>query len=138
MTIESPRLLTKSEINEIVSDNSKIKALYRKRAEKYTRENCAVAATYMMLKAVEFDLGTCLVGAFNDQRVADILFLPKDITPEIILTVGYPEKKELEKPKTKREDLDRLIFFEKFKGKIPPKRLADYAKKFMGKLKKSK
>lgn len=120
----------------ICSDNSKIKALYKKRAEKFSVENCAVAASYMLLKATEFDLGTCWVGAFNRQRVSDILFLPKDMTPEIILTLGYSNEKLVKEHM--RHGLDKLVFFEKYKNKLssPPKRLADYVKNGLKKLKK--
>ena len=123
----------------ICSDNSKTKALYKKKSDKFTRENCAVAATYMMLKAVDFNLGTCWVGAFDEEKVSTILGLEKDFTPEIILTLGYPAKGELGKP-AKRHPLDKLVFFEKYKNKMgaPPKRLVDVLKKGISKLKKSR
>ena len=123
----------------VCSDNSKIKTLYKKRGEKYARENCAVAATYMILKATELGLGSCWVGAFDDSKVSHILGLEEDITPEIILTLGYPEKKELMKA-SKRHALDKLVYFEKWKNRLakPPMRLADYVKKGLGKLKKKK
>ena len=122
----------------ICSDNTKVKSLYKKRGESlYGIQNCAVAATYMMLKAVDLGLGTCWVGAFNEGKVSDILRLDKSFVPQIILTLGYPEKSELNKQQ-KRHDLDKLVFFEKYKNKIskPPKRLADYVKEGFSKLKK--
>ncbi len=75
--------------------------------------------------------------AFDDSKVSSILGLEKHITPEIILTLGYPEKSELTKPH-KRHPLDKLVFFEKWKNKMgkPPMRLADYVKKGLSKLKK--
>lgn len=123
----------------VCSDNTKLKSLYRKRGEKYAIENCAVAASFIMLKAVELGLGTCWVGAFDDSKVSHILGLDKGITPEIILTVGYPAKKELMKT-SKRHALDRIVFFEKYKMRLskPPMRLADYVKKGLNKLKKKK
>lgn len=123
----------------ICSDNTKLVKLYKKRGEKYARENCAVAASFIMLKAVELGLGTCWVGAFDDSKVSHILGLDEGITPEVILTVGYPMKKELIKT-SKRHALDRLVFFEKYKNRssTPPMRLADYIKKGMSKIKKKK
>ncbi len=121
----------------ICSDNLKLKKLHKDKWKKYATQDCAIAATYMMLKAVEFGLGTCWVGAFDDSKVSGILGLDKDLTPEIILTLGYP--KGHVKPH-KRHALDKIVFFEKYKNKMgkPPMRLADYVKKGLGKLKKKK
>lgn len=112
----------------VCSEESKIKSLYKKRGELYSVQNCAVAAAYIMLKALEFNLGTCWVGAFNQEKISKILGLERDVIPQIIITLGYP-KKYLEKPH-KRHDLDKMVYFEQYKNKLKeqPKRLADYLK----------
>ncbi len=121
----------------VCSDNTKLKSLYKKRGEKFILENCAAAATYIMLRAIEYDLGTCWVGAFDKEKVGRILGLDKNVSAEVIITLGYPAKSELIRPH-KRHALDKLVFFEKWKNKMekPPQRLADYVKKGLKKLKK--
>jgi nitroreductase len=47
----------------------------------------------MMLVAEENNLGTCWVGAFNENEVAKILNLPKNLRPIVIVPIGYPAEK---------------------------------------------
>lgn len=121
----------------VCSDSNKVERLYGERGKLYAVQNCAVAAAYIMLKALEFDLGTCWVGAFDEKKVSRIMNLPEDLIPQAIITLGYPEKDQLIKPQ-KRNDLDKIVYFEGYKNKIsnPPKKLADYVKGFFSKLKK--
>ncbi len=123
----------------VCSDDYKIEKLYGERGKLYAVQNCAVAAAYIMLKAVELDLGTCWVGAFDNEKVSKILGLSPDLTPQAIITLGYPEKDQLIKP-FKRHDLDKLVYFNAYKNKIlnPPKKLAEYVKDFFSRLKKTK
>jgi len=52
----------------------------------------AIAAQNVCLKATDMGLGTCYIGSFNNKAVKEILDLPKNIRPVLILSVGYPEK----------------------------------------------
>jgi len=58
---------------------------------------CDVSASIqnMILVAEENNLGTCWVGAFNENEVAKILNLPKNLRPIVIVPVGYPAEKPL-------------------------------------------
>jgi len=73
----------------------------RKRAEEkggvFGRDRCApmdaaMAAQTMMLAAHAEGLGTCAVLSFHPRSVREILALPEQIVPELLLTVGYPAK----------------------------------------------
>lgn len=50
----------------------------------------SVAIENLMLLATEEGLGTCWVGAFNEEEVSKILNLPKKERPIVILPVGFP------------------------------------------------
>ena len=52
----------------------------------------AIAIEHMVLKATEEGLGTCWVGAFDEQQVRDVLDIPPDIRVVELLTVGYPSR----------------------------------------------
>lgn len=58
---------------------------------------CDVAASIqnMMLAAEEEELGSCWIGAFDEEEVAKILNLPKNLRPIVIVPVGYPAEKPL-------------------------------------------
>lgn len=71
-----------------------------------TKMDIAIAAQNICLQAASMDLGTCYIGSFNKKATREILELPDNHVPELILTVGKPEKI----PKApKRKRLDELI-----------------------------
>jgi len=71
---------------------------------------CDVSASIqnLVLEATELGLGTCWVGAFDEEEVSKILNLPKNLRPVAIIPVGYsaekpspPERKKVEEVITK-------------------------------------
>jgi nitroreductase len=56
----------------------------------YSIQNTAAAIENMLLAAWSRGLGSCWVGAFNEERVKDSLVLPTNIRPLAIITLGYP------------------------------------------------
>jgi nitroreductase len=69
----------------------------------------AIAIDHITLKAVEEDLGTCWIGAFDEKAVKAILRIPPEIRVVSLLTVGYP--KTLHSKKT-RKQLDEIVKYE--------------------------
>jgi len=78
--------------------------MYGMRGERlYSIQNCAAAAENMMLAATDLGLGSCWVGAFDEEKVCHILAIPERARPQVIITIGYaaempdmPMKKTLE------------------------------------------
>lgn len=58
----------------------------------YSLQDVALSVMGMMLVAHEYGLGSVWVGAFREERVFDILHLPKHLRPVAIISVGYPSK----------------------------------------------
>ena len=52
--------------------------------------NVAIAIDHMTLQAVEEGLGTCWIGAFDQQKVKDILGIPDTAKVVELLPLGYP------------------------------------------------
>ena len=52
--------------------------------------DAAIVCTRMMLEAFELGIGSCWVGYFNPQVVAETLGLPENITVSALLPMGYP------------------------------------------------
>jgi len=51
--------------------------------------DAAIVCTHMMLQAADLGIGSCWVGFFNAQEVAEALGLPENITVSALLPMGY-------------------------------------------------
>jgi len=54
--------------------------------------NVNLAIENMILRALDFGLGSCYVGALDNQKIRDIFGWDYDIFPVAILLVGYPDE----------------------------------------------
>ncbi len=80
-------------------------------AEFYSITDGAFASMLILLTAVNEGIGACFVGAFEDNKVSEILELPKDVKPIGIICIGYPA----EKPgRFERINIDALVHYEKY------------------------
>ena len=52
--------------------------------------DAAIVCTHMMLQAADLGVGSCWVGYFNAQSVAEVLGLPENLTVSALLPIGYP------------------------------------------------
>jgi nitroreductase len=73
----------------------------------------SIAMSYMTLAAVEEGLGTCWIGAFNADKVRDLLDIPNDVIVVGLLPVGYPDA---EAPPKKRLSLDEIVMEERWEA----------------------
>jgi nitroreductase len=72
---------------------------------------CDVSAAIenLMILATEEGLGTCWVGAFDEERVSKILNLPKNEKPIVIVPVGFPDEAPLAPEREPKESLIKEI-----------------------------
>ena len=73
----------------------------------------SIAMAYMTLQAVEEDLGTCWIGAFNSDRVRDLLGIPNDVIVVGLMPIGYPDA---EAPSKKRMSLEEIAMHERWRA----------------------
>lgn len=71
----------------------------------------SIAVSFMILEATELGLGTCWLGAFNEEEVKKILDIPEKIRVPAMFTLGYADGNPGPRP---RKDLDQVVCFEKF------------------------
>lgn len=71
----------------------------------------AIAVDHMTLMATELGLGTCWVCNFNVDKCAEILELPQELEPTVIIPLGYPA---IEAPAKKRKNLSEIAHLNKF------------------------
>jgi nitroreductase len=96
----------------ICADEEEIGNRYGSRGKKmYMYIDCALAAENLILLAQSLGLGTCIVGAFDDEEISRILKLPKNVKPIMLIPVGYPAE-EPEKPFKK--DLEDITFINEY------------------------
>lgn len=63
---------------------------YGKRGRKlYSVQDATIACSYAQLAATELGLGSCWVGAFDENKVRELFQLKDDSVPIILLPVGY-------------------------------------------------
>jgi nitroreductase len=100
----------------VCSKPDEVKRHYGIRGERlYAVQNCAAAAENMLLMAHAEGLGACWVGAFDEDKVKDLLEIQKDTRPQIIITVGYADEEPLMPSKYK---LDNVVFWNRWWGRI--------------------
>jgi nitroreductase len=75
----------------------------------------AIALDHMMLAAVEDGLGTCWIGAFNEEAVKALLHIPAEAKVVALTPLGYPSSVELIRPlpENRRKSLAEVIAQEK-------------------------
>lgn len=65
--------------------------------KKYTLIDIGITAAHFCLQAASEGLGTCMVGWFNEEKVKEILNIPRNKRAMMIITLGYPSGKTRQK-----------------------------------------
>lgn len=96
----------------VCSDLKKIELKYGNRGkELYSIQDTANATMSILLTANALGLGSCWVGAFDEDSVRNILDLPENLRPIAIVPIGYPA----EAPSTPyRIPIENLTYIEKY------------------------
>ncbi len=96
----------------VCSDLNRISSSYGERGKSlYSVQDTSAAIENLLLAAWNFGIGSCWVGAFNEQRVRETLVLPENVRPLAIIPLGYPSKVP-EKPG--RRPLKEVLHLEKY------------------------
>lgn len=81
--------------------------------QKWSRVDLAIALDELSLAAVELGLGTCWIGAFDGEKMASFLQIPKNRVVTVCMTLGYPD----ETPDARsRKQLDELVDWNVYAG----------------------
>ncbi len=71
----------------------------------------AIALEHIALQAVAEGLATCWIGAFQTNKVRDILGIPADIAVIELMTIGYPADRQRS---PRREPIEKIACYEKW------------------------
>ncbi|MCS7120921.1 MAG: nitroreductase family protein [Nitrososphaerota archaeon] len=73
----------------------------------------SIAFTHLILAARAEGLGTCWIGAFDNEEVKKILRIPKDVNVVALTPLGYPKDEGFGEPGP-RKPLSELVSVDKF------------------------
>lgn len=68
----------------------------------------AIAVEHLCLAAAEQGLGTCWVCNFDVPRCTEVLHLPEQVTPVVLIPIGYSATEEV--PAKKRKRIEEILF----------------------------
>jgi nitroreductase len=83
------------------------------RRERWYKIDIAIAMEHLALQAAELGLGSCWIGAFNEQKVKEVLKIPADKQVIALLPIGIPGE---EPPARPRKSFDNLFYSNFFKS----------------------
>lgn len=96
----------------VCSNTSRSISRYGSRGKQfYSIIDGAFASMLILLTAVNKGIGSCFVGAFQDDKVSEILQLPKYVKPIGIIALGFPAE---DPGKFKRIDISKVVHYEKY------------------------
>ena len=96
----------------VCSNTSRSVGRYGERGKEfYSIIDGAFASMLILLTATNEGLGASFVGAFNDEKVSEILGLPEHVRPIGIIALGYSDEKPT---RLERIQKDRLIHYERW------------------------
>ena len=67
--------------------------------------NVAIAIEHIVLRALDFNLGTCWIRALEEDKIRDIFRWDENIYPVALLPVGYPDEYPAPRKRLKIEDI---------------------------------
>lgn len=67
--------------------------------------DCAMAAGYILLAAQALGLGGCCVKSFSTPAIKEILEIPRDVEPELMLAIGRPDEQPTKPPKFRLDEI---------------------------------
>jgi nitroreductase len=71
----------------------------------------SIAFSFIMLEAIELGLGTCWLGAYNEDEVKKILGIPDKLRVIAMTPLGYPAEEPAARP---RKSADQIVIYEKY------------------------
>jgi nitroreductase len=80
-------------------------------AQKWHQVDLSIALEHIVLEAVELGLGTCWIGAFNEDEVKKLLKIPQDKKVVALLTVGIPAESPAARS---RKSLEKIVAYNEY------------------------
>ena len=103
-------ILTASAFIAVCAEGKRSASRYGERGrDLYSIQDTAAAIQNILLCAQSMGLGACWCGAFDEEKLSEILNLPEKFRPVAIIPVGYPANGSY--PPQNRRPLDEIVTF---------------------------
>ena len=100
----------------MVGDPQKAERFYGTRGRRlYTIQGIAAAIQNMLLTAHSLELGSCWIGAFDDDEIGRLLNLPEQVNVHAVIVIGHADEKPEVPPKYR---IEHMMYFEKWWGRV--------------------
>jgi len=100
----------------VLGEPEKAERYYGNRGRRlYTIQGVAACVENMLLAAHSLGLGSCWVGAFDEDELRRILILPEEVDVHAVVVVGYADEKPEMPPKYR---IEHMMFFDKWWGRL--------------------
>jgi len=91
---------TASVVFVVCADLKKAQESYSDRGKSlYCIQDTAAVTENILLAACSMGLGTCWIGAFNEDEAKKVINAPEDMRPVAMIPVGYPAESPSERPR---------------------------------------
>ncbi len=77
----------------------------------YSMMDLGMAVEHFCLQAAELGLGTCIMGWFNEKKIASLLGVPRGKRIPLLISVGYPDSPTRQKI---RKGMDEISSWNKY------------------------
>ncbi len=78
---------------------------------KWAKIDTTIALENMVLAAWSLGIGSCWIGSFKEQKIKELLKIPRDWKVVALVTFGYPAEKPKPRKKKQKNDLFSLNQF---------------------------
>ncbi|MCD6536803.1 MAG: nitroreductase family protein [Thaumarchaeota archaeon] len=108
---EIKRKLIFTDWNNFIEEASAVIVGCGEMDKKWAVVDVAIALQNMVIAAEALGLGSCWIGAFEEEEVKRVLGVPNHLKVVAMITIGYPAERPEPPPKKK---LEEIVHFEKF------------------------
>lgn len=99
----------------VVSDSGMVSNPFPKKGKIFSHQESGAAIQNFLLSLEEFELSTCWIGHFNEEKIKKILKITEDYTIEAIFPIGYSDEKLINKKK-QNHDMYNFLYFNEWEN----------------------
>jgi len=81
----------------------------------YNVQDCAAAIENILLAATDLGLGTCWIGAFEEEKLRSLFAIPADVRPQAVITLGYSDDDPQDRTLI---PIENITFFNRYGMKV--------------------
>lgn len=97
------------------SKHEKSDYYYREKSDFFTTQTCSAAAMSMILAAQDIGLSSTWVSAFNEDELKDVLGMPGNVKPHVVIPLGYGDEIV---PLPPKYNIEYMTYLERWGNKL--------------------